>query len=44
LKKRLRFFENMSQPEIAARMGVSQSYLSRILRKALLDLRNRLPE
>jgi RNA polymerase sigma-B factor len=40
----MRFFENMSQPEIAEQVGVSQSYLSRILRKALLDLRARLPE
>ncbi len=35
----MRFFENMTQPEIAERVGVSQSYLSRILRKALVDLR-----
>lgn len=40
----MRFFDNMTQPEIAERVGVSQSYLSRILRKALLDLRERLPE
>jgi RNA polymerase sigma-B factor len=40
----MRFFENMSQPEIAEQVGVSQSYLSRILRKALVDLRARLPE
>jgi RNA polymerase sigma-B factor len=37
----LRFFERMSQPEIADRIGVSQSYLSRILRRALLELRER---
>lgn len=36
---RLRFFEHMSQPEIAERFGVSQSYLSRLLRKTLLELR-----
>ena len=36
----LRFFANLSQPEIADRIGVSQSYLSRILRKALLELRS----
>jgi RNA polymerase sigma-B factor len=35
----LRFFERMSQPDIADRIGVSQSYLSRILRRALLELR-----
>lgn len=38
----MRFFENMSQPEIAQKVGVSQSYLSRILRKALLELRESL--
>jgi len=41
---RLRFFENMTQPEIAARMGVSQSYLSRIIRRTLVDLRDHLAE
>lgn len=40
----MRFFENMTQPEIAERVGVSQSYLSRILRKALVDLRARMPD
>jgi RNA polymerase sigma-B factor len=40
----LRFFENLTQPEIAERVGVSQSYLSRILRRALLDMRERLGE
>jgi len=40
----MRFFENMTQPEIAEKVGVSQSYLSRILRKALLELRQALPE
>jgi RNA polymerase sigma-B factor len=38
----LRFFENLTQPEIAERVGVSQSYLSRILRRTLLDLRSRI--
>jgi RNA polymerase sigma-B factor len=41
---RLRFFENLTQPEIADRMGVSQSYLSRIIRRTLVDLRDRLAE
>jgi len=41
---RLRFFENLSQPEIAARLGVSQSYLSRIIRRTLVDLRTELGE
>ncbi len=41
---RLRFFESMTQPEIAERLGVSQSYLSRIIRRTLVDLRDRLSE
>lgn len=40
----MRFFENMTQPEIAERVGVSQSYLSRVLRRTLLDLREQLTE
>ncbi|HEY6533682.1 MAG TPA: SigB/SigF/SigG family RNA polymerase sigma factor [Acidimicrobiales bacterium] len=40
----LRFFENLTQPEIAERVGVSQSYLSRVLRRTLLDLKARLGE
>ena len=35
----LRFYDNLSQEEIAERIGVSQSYLSRLLRRTLLDLR-----
>ena len=35
----LRFYDNLSQEEIADRIGVSQSYLSRLLRRTLLDLR-----
>jgi RNA polymerase sigma-B factor len=35
----LRFFERLGQEEIAQRIGVSQSYLSRLLRKILLELR-----
>ncbi len=41
---RLRFFENLTQPEIAQRMGVSQSYLSRIIRRTLVDMRQRLSQ
>jgi RNA polymerase sigma-B factor len=41
---RLRFFENLSQPEIAERMGVSQSYLSRIIRRTLVDLRSEISD
>lgn len=37
----LRFYEDLSQEEIAERIGVSQSYLSRLLRRTLLDLRQR---
>lgn len=38
----LRFFEGLGQQEIADRIGVSQSYLSRILRRSLGRLRDRL--
>lgn len=41
---RLRFFEDRSQPEIAESIGVSQSYVSRILRETLLDLRQQMRE
>lgn len=40
----LRFFQRLGQEEIAQRIGVSQSYLSRLLRKALLQLRERIEE
>jgi RNA polymerase sigma-B factor len=35
----LRFFEHLNQDEIAARLGISQSYLSRVLRAALQTMR-----
>jgi RNA polymerase sigma-B factor len=38
----MRFFQNRTQEEIATEIGVSQSYLSRILRRVLLDLRAQL--
>jgi RNA polymerase sigma-B factor len=38
----LRFIEELSQPEIAEHIGVSQSYVSRILRGSLAQLRNEL--
>jgi RNA polymerase sigma-B factor len=41
---RMRFFENRTQEEIADHVGVSQSYLSRMLRRALLELREQLGE
>jgi RNA polymerase sigma-B factor len=34
----LRFFENMTQTQIAERLGISQMHVSRILRKAIADL------
>lgn len=37
----LRFFERKGQEEIAEMVGVSQSYLSRLLRRILLDLREK---
>lgn len=37
-----RFFENRSQDEIANELGVSQSYLSRMLRRILVELRDRI--
>jgi DNA-directed RNA polymerase specialized sigma subunit len=38
----LRFFQRLGQEEIAARIGVSQSYLSRMLRKILMELRDQI--
>lgn len=38
----MRFFDRMGQDDIAQRIGVSQSYLSRMLRRILLDLRSEL--
>lgn len=35
----LRFFANMTQAEIADRVGVSQMHVSRLLKRTLLDLR-----
>jgi RNA polymerase sigma-B factor len=35
---RLRFFEDLSQPEIAARIGISQVHVSRLLRRSLDQL------
>jgi RNA polymerase sigma-B factor len=39
---RLRFVEDLSQPEIADHIGVSQSYVSRLLRGSLARLREEL--
>jgi RNA polymerase sigma-B factor len=40
----MRFYENRTQSEIAEAIGVSQSYLSRILRKVFAQLRAQLVE
>ncbi len=40
----MRFFDRMGQEDIAQRIGVSQSYLSRMLRRILLDLRSQLSD
>jgi DNA-directed RNA polymerase specialized sigma subunit len=36
----MRFIDDMSQPEIAEALGISQSYVSRILRSSLARLRS----
>lgn len=41
---RLRFYEEMSQHEIARRLGISQMHVSRLLGKTLQELRRRLDE
>ncbi len=41
---RLRFFEDLSQVEIAERMGVSQMHVSRLLRKSFEQMRDRYVE
>ena len=40
----LRFFEGLTQSEIAARVGISQMHVSRLLRRALHQMRGRLEE
>lgn len=40
----LRFFEGLTQSEIAARIGISQMHVSRLLRRALHTMRGRLEE
>ena len=39
---RLRFFENMSQTQIAEQIGVSQMHVSRILARSIAALREQL--
>ena len=38
----LRFFEGLTQSEIAARVGISQMHVSRLLRRALVTMQGRL--
>ena len=40
----LRFVEDLTQSEIADRVGVSQMHVSRILRATIEKLRQRIPE
>jgi RNA polymerase sigma-B factor len=40
----LRFFEGLTQTEIAAQVGISQMHVSRLLRRALQTMRGRLEE
>lgn len=42
LMMRLRFFEEMTQSEIAERLGISQMHVSRLLARCLAELRSRL--
>ena len=39
-----RFFRRRSQPDIAAQLGISQSYLSRVIHRILERLRDQLNE
>src|SRR5919109_2148134 len=40
----LRFFEEMTQSQIAAELGISQMHVSRLLRRALSSMRGRIEE
>jgi RNA polymerase sigma-B factor len=40
----LRFFEELTQSQIAAELGISQMHVSRLLRKALTSMRGRIDE
>jgi RNA polymerase sigma-B factor len=40
----LRFYEGLTQSEIAARVGISQMHVSRLLRRALVTMRGRLED
>jgi RNA polymerase sigma-B factor len=36
---RLRFYEELTQSQIAERLGISQMHVSRLMRRCLVDLR-----
>ena len=38
----MRFFDGLTQSEIAARIGISQMHVSRLLRRSLATMRGRL--
>jgi RNA polymerase sigma-B factor len=40
----LRFFEELTQSQIAAEIGISQMHVSRLLRRALETMRGRIEE
>jgi RNA polymerase sigma-B factor len=40
----LRFFDGLTQSEIAARVGISQMHVSRLLRRALVTMQGRLDD
>jgi RNA polymerase sigma-B factor len=40
----LRFFDEMTQSQIAAELGISQMHVSRLLRRALESMRGRIEE
>ncbi|HEX8804196.1 MAG TPA: sigma-70 family RNA polymerase sigma factor, partial [Acidimicrobiales bacterium] len=39
---RLRFYEELTQSEIAERLGISQMHVSRLIRRCLVELRDTL--
>ena len=40
----LRFFEGMTQTQVAARIGISQMHVSRLIRKSIETLRQQMQE
>jgi RNA polymerase sigma-B factor len=41
---RLRFFDGLTQREIAERVGISQMHVSRLIRRSLEDMRTRMAD